>query len=204
MQQPTARDITHLLRAWAGGDRGALDQLTPVVYERLRRMAAHYLRQERQGHTLQPTALVHDAFVRLLAGAEVDWRDRGHFYAVAATVMRRVLVDAARTRLAEKRGAGAIRADHSTAFDLDGLPASGSDAAQTLCDLDDALAALARLDPRRAQVVELRFFGGLTIEETAQVLETSPQTVMRDWKIARAWLARELGAAGTGSTGATS
>ena len=194
MQRPDAREITHLLKAWAGGDRGALDQLTPVVYERLRRMAAHYLRQERQGHTLQPTALVHDAFVRLLDGADVNWRDRGHFYAVASNVMRRVLVDAARARLAEKRGAGAPRADHSTAFDFDRLPAAGSDDAQMLCDLDAVLSALARLDPRRAQVVELRFFGGLTVEETALALDTSPQTVMRDWKVARAWLARELGA----------
>jgi RNA polymerase sigma factor (TIGR02999 family) len=194
MQRPDAREITHLLRAWASGDQGALDQLAPAVYQRLRRLAAHYLRQERQGHTLQPTALVHEAFVRLLDGADVDWRDRGHFYAVAANVMRRVLVDAARARIADKRGGGAPRADRSTAFDLDRLPASGSDAAQTLCDLDDALAALARLDPRRAQVVELRFFGGLTVEETAQVLATSPQTVMRDWKVARAWLARELSA----------
>lgn len=192
MQSLDAREITHLLKAWAGGDRGALDRLTPVVYQRLRRQAAHYLRRERQGQTLQPTALVHEAFVRLLDGAEVDWRDRGHFYAVAANVMRRVLVDVARARIAKKRRGGAERADHSTAFDLDRLPAGGSDPAQTLCELDDALTTLARLDPRRAQVVELRFFGGLTVEETAQALGTSPQTVMRDWKVARAWLAREL------------
>ena len=193
MQQSDPREITHLLRAWASGDQDALEQLTPAVYERLRRQAAHYLRQERQGHTLQPTALVHEAFVRLLQGAEVNWRDRGHFYAVAANVMRRVLVDAARARIAEKRGGGAPRADHSAAVDFDRLPASDADAAQTLSDLDDALAALARLDPRRARVVELRYFGGFTVEETAKVLDTSPQTVMRDWKVARAWLARELG-----------
>jgi RNA polymerase sigma factor (TIGR02999 family) len=191
MQQSSRGEITHLLRAWADGDAAALDRLTPVVYARLRRLAAHYLRQERQGHTLQPTALVHEAFIRLIEGGDVDWRDRGHFYAVAATVMRRVLVDAARARLADKRG-GVVRPDQSTAMDLDRFVAADSKTALTVCALDDVLQAFARLDPRRAQVVELRFFGGLTVEETAQVMGTSPQTVMRDWKVARAWLTREL------------
>lgn len=191
MSQPDSRAITHLLRAWSGGDRDALDRLTPLVYDRLRRLAAHYLQQERQGHTLQPTALVHEAFVRLLGGAEVDWRDRGHFYAVAASVMRRVLVDAARARVAQKRGGGAPW-DHATAFDPDRLPAHGTDAAQALWELHEALQGLARLNPRQAHVVELRYFGGLTVDEAATVLGTSPQTVMRDWKVARAWLAREL------------
>ena len=192
MQESRPGEVTHLLRAWAHGDAGALDRLTPVVYMRLRRLAAHYLRQEQHGHTLQPTALVHEAFIRLIEGGDVDWRDRGHFYAVFATVMRRVLVDAARARLADKRGGGMLRKDQSTAIDLDRLVAADSESALTVCALDDALEAFARLDPRRARVVELRFFGGLTVEETAQVMDTSPQTVMRDWKVARAWLIREL------------
>jgi RNA polymerase sigma factor (TIGR02999 family) len=192
MQQPRPGEITHLLRAWAHGDAAALDRLTPVVYTRLRRLAAHYLRQERIGHTLQPTALVHEAFIRLIEGGDVDWRDRGHFYAVSATVMRRVLVDAARARVADKRGGGMLRVDRSAAIDLDRLVAADSEAALTVCALDDALEAFARLDPRRARVVELRFFGGLTVEETAQVMDTSPQTVMRDWKVARAWLSQAL------------
>jgi RNA polymerase sigma factor (TIGR02999 family) len=148
----------------------------------------------RAGQTLQRTALVHEAYVRLVEGADIDWQDRGHFFAVASQVMRRILVDAARARGAEKRGGPVERANRASAadFDFDTIAATGSNRALEVCALDDALTSLARLDPRRAQVIELRFFGGLTVEETADVLQISAQTVMRDWKTARTWLAREL------------
>jgi RNA polymerase sigma factor (TIGR02999 family) len=185
-------EITKLLRAWRAGDSSALDRLTPLVYDELRRLAHSYMQKERAGHTLQATALVNEAFVRLVDGKAVDWNDRTHFFAVSARIMRRVLVDAARTRAAAKRGGHAKQVEHSTAFDFDRLPAVDSDPSAQVCALDDALDALARLDPRRAQVIELRFFGGLSVEDTGAVLGISPQTVMRDWKLARAWLAREL------------
>jgi len=187
-------DITRLLKAWGRGDSQALDRLTPLVYERLHRMARGYMRTERRGHTLQPTALVHEAFLRLVDGRDLDWTDRTHFFAVCARVMRRILVDVARSRAATKRGGQARRVEHATAIDFDDLPAPGAEtSADEVCALDEALNTLARLDSRRAQVVELRFFGGLTVEETAEVLQVSSQTVMRDWRLARAWLARELG-----------
>ena len=185
-------EITRLLKAWGRGDSAALDRLTPLVYEQLRRMARNYMRNERPGHTLQATALVNEAFVRLVDAREVDWTDRAHFFAVCATVMRRILVDAARSRAAIKRGGQLDRAEHSTAINLDQLPNPASEISAQVCALDEALDMLAEIDPRRAHVIELRFFGGLTVEETAQVLQTSPQTVMREWKLARAWLAREL------------
>jgi len=185
-------DITLLLRAWSAGDGAALERLAPLVYDELRRMARGYLRRERGCDLLESRALVHEAYVRLVEGAEVDWQDRTHFFAIAARTMRRILIDAARARAAEKRGGDAVRAGQATAIDLDTLPAADSANAAEWCALDDALTALAALDPRRAQVVELRFFGGLSVEETAAVLEVSPQTVMRDWKLARAWLGREL------------
>jgi RNA polymerase sigma factor (TIGR02999 family) len=185
-------DITRLLKAWGQGDSAALDRLTPLVYERLRRMARGYMRNERPGHTLQATALVNEAFLRLVDARDLDWTDRAHFFAVCARVMRRILVDAARSRAAIKRGGQAERAEHSTAINLDQLPNPASQTGAQVCALDEALTVLAQIDPRRAQVIELRFFGGLTVEETAHVLQTSPQTVMRDWKLARAWLAREL------------
>jgi RNA polymerase sigma factor (TIGR02999 family) len=185
-------EITRLLKAWGRGDSAALDRLTPLVYERLHRMARGYMRSERPGHILQPTALVHEAFLRLVDTRDLAWTDRAHFFAVCARVMRRILVDAARARAAIKRGGQGDRAEHSTAIDLDQLSAPGTEMSVQLCALDEALNTLATMDPRRAQVIELRFFGGLTVEETAQVLEISPQTVMRDWRLARAWLAREL------------
>jgi RNA polymerase sigma factor (TIGR02999 family) len=188
----TSAEITRLLKAWGHGDSAALDRLTPLVYEQLHRMARSYMRNERPGHTLQATALVNEAFLRLVDTRDLDWTDRAHFYAVCARVMRRILVDAARSRAAIKRGGQADRAEHSTAINLDDLPTPGTEMRAQVCALDDALNTLAQIDPRRAQVIELRFFGGLTVEETAQVLQTSPQTVMRDWKLARAWLAREL------------
>lgn len=185
-------EITSLLKAWRHGDPAALDRLTPLVYEQLHRMARGYMRNERLGHTLQATALVNEAFLRLVDARDLDWKDRAHFFAVCARVMRRILVDAARSRAAVKRGGQADRVEHSTAINLDQLPSPASEMSAQVCALDDALTALTRIDPRRAQVIELRFFGGLTVEETGHVLQISPQTVMRDWKLARAWLAREL------------
>jgi len=185
-------EITRLLRAWGRGDSAALERLTPLVYEQLRRMARRYMRNERLGHTLQATALVNEAFLRLVDTRSLDWTDRDHFFAVCARIMRRILVDAARSRAAIKRGGHADRAEHSTAINLDQLPHPASEMSAQVCALDEALSMLAQIDPRRAHVIELRFFGGLTVEETAQVLQTSPQTVMRDWRLARAWLAREL------------
>ena len=149
------------------------------------------MRSERSGVTLQSTALVHEAYLRLVNAQDVDWHDRVHFFALSAQIMRRILVDAARARAAAKRGGGAVRAEHSSAVDLDQIPTGDSNAA-SLCALDDALESLTQIDPRRAKVIELRFFGGLSVEETAEVLQVSPQTVMRDWRLARAWLAREL------------
>jgi RNA polymerase sigma factor (TIGR02999 family) len=185
-------DITGLLKAWRQGDAAALDRLMPVVYAQLRAQARRYLRHERSGLTLQSTALVHEVYLRLTNAADVDWHDRVHFFALSAQIMRRILVDAARARAAAKRGGGAAHEGHSSAVDFDRMPAAGSDAAASLCALDDALDSLARIDPRRAKVIELRFFGGLSVEETADVLQISPQSVMRDWRLARAWLAREL------------
>jgi RNA polymerase sigma factor (TIGR02999 family) len=184
-------DITGLLKAWGRGDEGALDRLMPVVYAQLRAQARRYMRHERSGLTLQSTALVHEVYLRLTKAQDVDWHDRVHFFALSAQMMRRILVDAARARAAAKRGGGAAPAGHSSVIDLDRMPA-GPDAASSLCALDDALDSLARLDPRRAKVIELRFFGGLSVEETAEMLQISPQSVMRDWRLARAWLAREL------------
>ena len=181
-----------LLRAWGRGDQTALEQLTPLIYDELRRQARRYMRHERAGHTLQGTALVHEAFLRLVDVAGIEWQDRAHFLAVAAQIMRRMLVDAARARLTSKRGGGIERVEHSTAIDFDRLPTPDSDRAAQLCALDDALSELAAMDPRRAQVIELRFFAGLNVDETADVLKVSRQTVMRDWRLARAWLTREL------------
>ena len=185
--------VTVLLKAWRGGDPSALERLTPLLYDELKRLARRFMQQERAGHTLQATALVNEAYLRLVDLTAVEWQDRSHFMAVAAQTMRRVLIDAARARGAEKRGGGLVRADRSADVDLDGMPSPGTTRALELCALDDALDALARMDPRRARVIELRFFGGLTVEETADVLEISPQSVLRDWKLARAWLTRELG-----------
>jgi len=185
-------DITGLLKAWGRGDSAAIDRLTPLIYAELYRLASRYMRRERPGHTLQATALVNEAFVRLVDTRTVDWQDRAHFFAVAARMMRRILVDAARARVSWKRGGRAEHVDHSSAINLDHLPATSADVRAQLCALDDALTTLSQIDPRRAQVVELRYFGGLTVEETGQVLRISPQSVMRDWKLARAWLAGQL------------
>src|SRR5262245_5677981 len=185
-------EITQLLRAWSGGDHRALDRLTPLVYEQLHRLATNQMRNERPGHVLQTTALVNEAYLRLLKVGALEWRDRGHFFAVAARILRRVLVDAARKQQSMKRGGNVPQAAHATDIDFDQFPAPGTDKRAELCALDVALTSLAPLDPRRAQVVEMRFFGGLTVDETVEALGVSPPTVMRDWRLARAWLTREL------------
>jgi RNA polymerase sigma factor (TIGR02999 family) len=191
MPTPSA-DVTTLLRAWRGGDAQALERLTPLVYDHLRRLGRQYVRRERADLQGDATSLVHQAFMRLVDARTVDWQDRVHFLAVCSQIMRRILVDAARARATAKRGAGMERVDPLGTTGLDGLPARTTERAREVCALDDALQAMARREPRRAQVIELRFFGGLSVEETADVLQVSPQTVMRDWKLARAWLAMEL------------
>jgi RNA polymerase sigma factor (TIGR02999 family) len=180
------QDITRLLRAWSAGDAEALEQLTPLVYQELHRRAHWHMARERAGQTLQTTALVNEAYVRLVDLRDVSWHDRAHFFALASRLIRRVLVDAARARASLKRGGGA----EQTTFD-ELLVAAGERRADLL-ELDDALHALAAFDERKSQVVELRFFGGLTVEETADVLHVSGETVKRDWKLAKAWLRRQL------------
>ena len=179
--------VTRLLKAWSGGDQGALRELTPKVYLELRQMAAKYMRKERTGNTLQATALVHEVFLRMVRVDSVTWQDRAHFFAVSATMMRRILVDRAHAKGSAKRGGQALR------LNLDEAPevAAGSRDREIVA-LDEALTALAQVGPRKAKVVELRFFGGLSVEESAEVLKISSQTVMRDWKTARAWLMAEL------------
>ena len=178
--------VTELLGRWQAGEEQALDALIPLVYEELRRTARAYLRQERSDHTLQGTALVHEAFVRLVGQDLPEFQNRKHFFAVAATLMRQILVDYARTHAAEKRGGTATELSLDECLPLD---ASRS---RDLLALDDALNGLARLDPRQSRIVELRYFTGLSIEETAEVLGISPATVKRDWTTARAWLQREM------------
>ena len=184
-----AVDITVLLKAWEHGDSSALERLTPLVYNQLRRLAHAHMRREGGRDVLQTTALVHEAYLRLVKVSSLSWEDRVHFFSVAARIMRRILVDAARERAALKRGA-AQTMDRS--FDPDTIAAPSTQRTAELCALDDALTRLAQLDQRRAQVIELRFFGGLTVEETADVLSVSPRTVAHDWQLARAWLLREL------------
>jgi len=179
-------EVTRLLRAWAEGDASALERLTPLVYAELRRRAHNYLRNERKGHTLQTTALANEAWLRLVDLTRVDWKDRAHFFAVAAQLMRHILVDGARSRLREKRGGAAIRVD------FDQIPEISTGRDNELVAVDDALKALAEVDSRKAQVIELRFFGGLSVQETAEVLKVSEQTVLRDWRLARSWLIREM------------
>jgi RNA polymerase sigma factor (TIGR02999 family) len=189
---PESPEITVLLKAWGSGDAAALNQLTPLVYEELRRLARRYMRNERAGNTLQTTALVNEAYLRLVDAESVGWQDRVHFFAVSAQMMRRILVDAARARSSAKRGGQAQRVNHSSAFNLNEIPDVSSGRDRELVAIDDALNELAKMDPRKARVIELRFFGGLSVEETAEVLKISPQSVMRDWKLAKAWLMREL------------
>ena len=188
----SANEITTLLKAWGRGDATAFDRLMPLVYQQLRRLASGYMRHERGGHELQTTALVHEAYMRLVAADDPDLQNRSHFYAVAARVMRRILVDSARKRSSAKRGGGVVREEHREDIDFDAFVAPETERATELCALDDALSALASIDARRAQVIELRYFGGFSVEETADVLHVSAQTVRRDWRLARAWLTRTL------------
>jgi len=177
--------VVELLRAWSDGDTSALERLTPIVYDELHRLARRYMRGERPGHSLQTTALVNEAYMRLVDYTRMQWQDRAHFFAVSAQVMRRILVEHAR-RHNLKRGGGVPHVS------LDEAALVGGDRAANLVALDDALHMLAQIDPRKAQVVEMRFFGGLNVDETAGVLKVSPATVMRDWSTAKAWLYREL------------
>ena len=179
-------DVTQLLIAWNGGDRAALDRLIPLVYEELRRTAKRYMRRERTGHTLQTTALVNEVYLRLIDADTVRWQDRAHFFAIAAQLMRRVLVDFARRRRQLKRGGDMQQVS------LDGALIVVQDRGVDLVALDDALRALESLDQRQSQIVEMRFFGGLSEEEVAEVLHVSPRTVRSDWSMAKAWLLREL------------
>ena len=178
-------DVSALLHAWSEGDQSALDRLTPIVYDELHRLARHYMSGERSAHSLQTTALVNEAYLRLVDYKRMQWQNRAHFFAVSAQLMRRILVDHAR-RHNLKRGAGILHVS------LEEAAVIGGDRDEDLVALDDALHALARFDTRKSQVVELRFFGGLSVEETAEVLRISPITVMRDWSTARAWLYREM------------
>jgi len=182
-------EITALLHAWGDGDPAALDRLTSLVYNELRLMAHRYMRKESSGNTLQTTALVNEAYLRLVDLKDAGWNDRVHFFAVSAQVMRRILVDAARARGAVKRGEGAARVAD---VNFDRMPNVDTSRAAELVALDDALEELASIDPRKARIVELRFFGGLTVEETAAVLNVSSPTVLRDWRLAKAWLMRSL------------
>jgi RNA polymerase sigma factor (TIGR02999 family) len=181
-----SEQVTRLLEEVRGGRREALDELLPVVYAELRRIAARYLRAERLGHTLQPTALVNEAYMRLVDQRNVEWQNRAHFYGVAAQVMRRILVDYARARRREKRGGAEVKVP------LEDEVVGARERDVDLVRLDDAMDDLARLDAQQARVVELRYFGGLSIEETAEVLGVSDSTVKREWAMARAWLQREL------------
>ena len=186
MPESTRADTTQLLRAWARGDSKALEELTPRVYRELRRIAARLLQNERPGYGLQSVDLVHEAYVRLVKARDLDWQHRAHFFAVAATVMRRILLDRARRKAADKRGGKIQPLDLTKSLDV------AQAKARELVALDDALNALAEVDPRKSRIVELRFFGGLSIEETAALLGVSRATVDRAWAVARAWLAREL------------
>src|SRR5215471_7721613 len=181
-------EVSRLLRAWSDGNQDALDRLTPLVYEELRKLARRYMRGERAGHSLQTTALVNEAYMRLVDYKRMQWQNRAHFFAVSAQLMRRILVEHARRRNL-KRGGGVPH----VSFDEAAVIGGAKDPRADLVALDDAMNALARLDPRKVQVVEMRFFGGLSVEETAEVLKISPVTVMRDWSTAKAWLYRELG-----------
>ncbi|HTT63625.1 MAG TPA: sigma-70 family RNA polymerase sigma factor [Bryobacteraceae bacterium] len=184
--EPPTHQVTQLLQAWSAGEEGALERLVPLVYEELHRLAQRYMAHERPGHILQTTALVNEAYVRLVETTQTNWRDRAHFFAASSQVMRRVLVDWARSRQALKRG-GEMRP-----LELEEALAVETEPDAQIIALDDALTALTALDSRKGQVVEMRFFGGLSVEETAEVLKTSPETVMRDWKFAKSWLRREL------------
>ena len=186
-----AGEITGLLAGWRNGDRASVDRLLPLIRAELHRLARRHLAQERRNHTMQPSSLVHEAFLRLLPGVDAGWRDRAHFFAVASQVMRHVLVDYAREKLRIKRGNGAVH------IPIDAAAVLSSEQVEEVVALDLALQRLAEVDQRKSKVFEMRFFGGLTVEETAEALGVAPNTVIRDWTFARAWLRRELNGAGT-------
>ena len=186
LDTPSSHDVTQLLKAWSAGDQDALEKLTPLVYRQLHKIAKRYMAGERSGHTLQTTALVNEAYLRLVDCERVNWHDRVHFYAVSAQLMRRILIDFARSRGYLKRGAAAPH------LSLEEAPSVCSEPDMNLVALDDALKALSAVDQRKGKVVELKFFGGLRIEETAEILGVSVDTVVRDWKLAKIWLLREL------------
>jgi RNA polymerase sigma-70 factor (ECF subfamily) len=188
---PSTKDVTQLLQAWSQGQDAALEELLPLVHQELRRLARRHMFGERPGHTLQATALVNEAYLRLVNSRQVNWQNRAHFFAISAQLMRRILVDAARARGYRKRGGGVAKVT------LDERLMGRQEKGKDIVALDDALKTLAGVDPRMSQVVELRFFGGLSVEETAEVLKVSPVTVLRDWKVAKTWLAREMGMAVT-------
>lgn len=183
---PPTREVTGLLIAWGAGDESALDKLVPLVHAELHRLAHREMGRERAGHTLQTTALVNEVYLRLIDVRRVQWQDRAHFFAMSARLMRRILVDHARSRLSQKRGGATRRVSLDEALTVS--PERGAD----LVALDDALKALAAVDARKSQVVELRYFGGLSVDETAESLHVSPDTVLRDWSLAKVWLLREL------------
>jgi len=186
MDLPSTHDVTQLLKAWTAGSQRALEQLTPLVYRQLHGIAQRCMAGERSGHTLQTTALVNEAYLQLVDCARINWQDRAHFFAVSAQLMRRILIDFARSRGYQKRGGSTPH------LSLDEAPSVCHEPDANLVALDDALNALAALDSRKSKVVELRFFGGLSIEETAEVLQVSVETVVRDWRLAKVWLLREL------------
>ena len=183
---PSTQQVTKLLQAWGQGQDAALDELLPVVHQELRRLARRYMFGERPGHTLQTTALVNEAYLRLVNSRQVNWQNRAHFFAISAQLMRRILVDSARARGDQKRGGGIPKVT------LDEALVGPQEKGQDLVALDDALKALSEVDPRKSRVVELRFFGGLGVEETAEVLKVHPNTVLRDWRLAKVWLKREM------------
>lgn len=186
MTTPTSNEVTQLLLAWSDGEEAALDKLIPLVHRELHRLAHRYMSQERPDHTLQTTALVNEAYLRLVDSSRVRWQNRAHFFAICAQLMRRILVDYARSRRYLKRGGDAQRVS------LDEALVVSQERGADLVALDDAINALAQVDPRKGRVVELRYFGGLSVEETADVLKISPDTVLRDWRLAKVWLLREL------------
>ena len=186
MTKPSLHEVTQLLHSWSEGNQEALDELVPLVHAELHRLARHYMSNERPGHTLQTTELVNEAYVRLIDWQNVRWQNRAHFFGVAAQIMRRILVDFARSRASVKKGGGTQYVSLSEAMTI------SPERSEDLIALDDALESLSELDSRKSRIVELRFFGGLSVEETAEVLKISARTVMRDWGLAQAWLYREL------------
>ncbi len=186
MAGASPHEISRLLRAWGGGDESALDSLAPLVYDELHKLAHHYMRREEKCHILQTTAVIHEAFLRLIRSKSADWQDRTHFFGICARLMRQILVDFARGEKSRKRGGEAVR------IALEGAQGASVSQDVDLLALDEALTRLSRVDARKGTTVELRFFGGLSVEETAEVLKVSPETVTRDWRMARAWLLKEL------------